>query len=266
MRIEPSGGPQLGRTPRSSTGPADNRYRLLSTTLSMAIRATSNSSNSNLGSLETLARSLSSAARDLSRAAGFARQGQDATRQTDETLRAIRAVAEEASRGPLDAKEHEKFERKLQGLRDTVSRLQATSFEGLSVFSENALSVQVRSADISTADLVPLETSASARATLQEFSSSPEYDLASIDQTLTATETLSREFESAARRIEDSRSIVAQERVANIAEARGSGEQRSAQELGERATAALRANAAAISKAHSLPGASALLMLLEEPT
>jgi len=265
MRIVPPNGLHQGRTLRAPSGPEDNRYRHLATTLRMAVRATSHSDTNNLGNLEALARSLSSAARDLSHAAGFARQGQDATRHTDQTLRAIRAIAQEASVLPANSKEHEGLERKLQGLRNTVSRLQTTSFEGLSVFSGSALSVQVHSADISASEPVVLEPSASARGTLLEFSSNPRPDLASIEQALAATKTLHQEFESAARKIEGSKTIIAQERVANIAEVREVDEHVTAHELSNRVTAAFRDNAASIANIHSVPSANILLMLLEEP-
>lgn len=232
----------------------------------MAIATTSQSGTNNLGGLEALARSLSSAARDLSQASGFARQGQSATRHTDETLRAIRAVAQQAANTASDSEEHDGLQQELRGLRDTVSRIQSTSFDGLPVFSGSTLRVQVQSADLGAASAVELTTSADARSTLQAFGSNPAPDLASIDQALEATEVLHQEFEIAARRIEGSRSIVAQERVANIASARDSETRLSAEELVERITGDAREQASALRNAHDVPATSTLLALLEEPT
>lgn len=232
----------------------------------MAIATTSQSGTNNLGGLEALARSLSSAARDLSQASGFARQGQSATQETDKTLRAIRAVAQEAAKTAPDSEEQAGLQQELRGLRDTVSRIQSTSFGGLPVFSGDTLRVQVQSADISASTPVEFSTSSSARSTLQDFGSKLEPDLDSIDLALEATETLSREFEVAARKIEDSRSIVAEERAANIAKARNSQALSSAEELTQRVTSDARDNADAVRNAHDLPEASTLLALLEEPT
>ncbi len=266
MRIEPSGIPRSSGS--DNIGRTDNRYRHLSTTLNMAVASAANSGTTNLGGLEAIARSLSSAARELSHASGFARQGQAATRHTSQALRAMRAVAQEAARASSDMSEKEDVQRKLRGLRDTVSKLQTTSFAGRPVFSQDTLHVHVASADLSASSPVQFSTSAEARAVLEEFSSADAHEIENvqgIDDAIAASETLNQEFEAAARRIEGSRSIVAQERIANVEAARTHGQQTSGRELGERVTEQLRQHSTDLANAHATPDSSTLLALLEEP-
>ena len=267
MRIEPSGIPRSSGP--ANTGRTDSRYRHLSTTLNMAVASAANSGTTNLGGLEAIARSLSSAARELSHASGFARQGQAATRHTSQALRAMRAVAREAAATSADMGEKENVQRKLRGLRETVSKLQTTSFAGRPVFSQDTLRVHVASADLSASSPVEFNTSAEARAVLQDFGSSETHNFESvqgIDDAIAASETLNQEFEAAARRIEGSRSIVAQERIANVEAARSSEEPVSGREHGERVTEQLRQHSTDIANAHVIPDASTLLALLEEPS